>query len=58
VVVPPDQVGDVFVEPGSPAAAAVARREPISPAARVRLVLTMLALLGVAAALLVWGLLR
>jgi len=58
VVVPPDQVGDVFVGPGSPAAAAVARREPISPAARVRLVLTMLALLGVAAALLVWGLLR
>ena len=58
MVVPPEQVGDVFVEPGSPAAAAVARREPISPAARVRLVLTMLALLGVAAALLVWGLLR
>jgi serine/threonine protein phosphatase PrpC len=58
MVVRPDQVGDVFVEPGSPAAAAVARREPISPAARVRLVLTMLALLGVAAALLVWGLLR
>jgi PPM family protein phosphatase len=58
MVVPPEQVGDVFVEPGSPAAAAVTRREPISPAARVRLVLTMLALLGVAAALLVWGLLR
>jgi serine/threonine protein phosphatase PrpC len=58
IVVRPDQVGDVFVEAGSPAAAAVARREPISPAARVRLVLTMLALLGVAAALLVWGLLR
>jgi len=58
MVVRPDQVGDVFVEAGSPAAAAVARREPISPAARVRLVLTMLALLGVAAALLVWGLLR
>jgi PPM family protein phosphatase len=58
MVVPPEQVGEVFVEPGSPAAAAVARREPISPAARVRLVLTMLALLGVAAALLVWGLLR
>jgi hypothetical protein len=34
------------------------RREPISPAARVRLVLTMIGLLGVAAVLLVWGLLR
>ncbi len=34
------------------------RREPISPAARVRLVLTMLALLAIAAVLLVWGLVR
>ena len=58
MVVPPDQVEHVFVEPGSPEAAAVTRREPISPAARVRLVLVMLALLSVAAVLLVWGLVR
>jgi serine/threonine protein phosphatase PrpC len=58
MVVPPDQVEHVFVEPGSPAAEAVTRKEPISAAARVRLVLAMLVLLGIAAALLVWGLLR
>ena len=46
MVVPPDQVEHVFVEPGSPEALAVTQREPISSAARVRLVLTMLALLG------------
>ena len=58
MVVPPDQVEHVFVEPGSPEAEAVTRRAPISPAARVRLVLVMLALLSVAAVLLVWGLVR
>jgi hypothetical protein len=58
MVVPPDEVEHVFVEPGSPEAAAVTRRDPISPAARVRLVLAMLILLGVAAVLLVWGLVR
>jgi hypothetical protein len=58
MVVPPDQVEHVFVEAGSPEAEAVTRREPISPAARVRLVLVMLALLAVAAVLLVWGLVR
>jgi len=58
MVVPPEEVEHVFVEPGSPAAEAVTRKEPISAAARVRLVLAMLVLLGVAAALLVWGLLR
>jgi protein phosphatase len=58
MVVPPDQVEHVFVEPGSPEAEAVTRREPISPAARVRLVLVMLALLAIAAVLLVWGLVR
>ena len=58
MVVPPEQVEHVFVEPGSPEAAAVTRREPISPAARVRLVLVMLALLAIAAVLLVWGLVR
>jgi serine/threonine protein phosphatase PrpC len=58
MVVPPDQVEHVFVEPGSAEAEAVTRREPISSAARVRLVLTMLTLLAVAAVLLVWGLVR
>jgi protein phosphatase len=58
MVIPPDQVEHVFVEPGSPEAEAVTRREPISSAARVRLVLTMLVLLIVAAVLLVWGLVR
>jgi PPM family protein phosphatase len=58
MVVPPEQVEHVFVEPGSPAAEAVTRKEPISTAARVRLALAMLVLLGIAAALLVWGLLR
>jgi hypothetical protein len=58
MVVPPEEVEHVFVEPGSPAAEAVTRKEPISAAARVRLVLAMLVLLGIAAALLVWGLLR
>jgi serine/threonine protein phosphatase PrpC len=58
IVVPPDQVEDVLLEPGSAEAHAAVQREPISPAARVRLVLVMLVLLGVAAVLLVWGLLR
>jgi protein phosphatase len=58
MVVPPDEVEDVLLVPGSPEALAAVRREPIAPAARVRLVLTMIALLGVAAVLLVWGLLR
>jgi len=58
MVVPPEQVEHVFVEPGSPEAEAVTRREPISPTARVRLVLTMLLLVAIAAGLLVWGLLR
>ncbi|HEX6787844.1 MAG TPA: Stp1/IreP family PP2C-type Ser/Thr phosphatase [Gaiellaceae bacterium] len=58
IVVPPEDVEHVFVEPGSPEAAAITRREPISPAARVRLVLVMLTLLAIAAVLLVWGLVR
>ncbi|MEP6813436.1 MAG: Stp1/IreP family PP2C-type Ser/Thr phosphatase, partial [Actinomycetota bacterium] len=49
MVVPPEEVEEVFVEPGSPEAEAVARPQPITPGARIRLVLTMLALLGVAA---------
>jgi protein phosphatase len=58
MVVPPEEVEQVFVEPGSPEAEAVVRRDPIAPAARVRLVLTMLALLAIAAVLLIWGLMR
>jgi hypothetical protein len=58
MVVPPEQVDDMFVEAGSPEAAELGRRPPITPAARVRLVLTMLALLAIAAVLLVVGLTR
>jgi protein phosphatase len=58
MVVPPGQVEQVFVQPGSPEAAAITKREPLGTGARIRLVLTMLALLGVAAVLLVWGLVR
>jgi serine/threonine protein phosphatase PrpC len=58
MVVPAEQVDDVFLEPGSPEAEAAVRPAPISSAARVRLVLAMLALLAVAAVLLVWGLVR
>jgi protein phosphatase len=58
MVVPPEQVEEALLVAGSPEALAAVRREPITPAARVRLVLTMLVLLAVAAVLLVWGLLR
>jgi PPM family protein phosphatase len=58
MVVPPERVAQVFVEPGSPEAEAIGRRRPIGTAARVRLVLAMLALLAVGVVLLVWGLLR
>jgi len=58
MVVAPAEVEEVFVEPGSAEAEAIVQSTPISPAARIRLVLTMLALLGVAAVLLVWGLVR
>ena len=58
MVIPPDQVEAALLVPGSPEALAAVRRDPIAPAARVRLVLAMLALLAVAAVLLVWGLLR
>src|SRR4051794_18240563 len=58
MVVRPGDVPDVFVEAGSPEAAEMGRREPITPAARARLVLTMLVLLGIAAVLLVVGLTR
>jgi protein phosphatase len=58
MVVPAEEVEQVFVEPGSPEAEEITRREPISPAARVRLVLTMLILLAIAAVLLIVGLSR
>ncbi len=58
MVIPPDQVEHVFVEAGSPEALAVMQRDPISSSARLRLVLAMLTLLGLAAVLLVWGLVR
>ena len=58
MVVPADQLEGVLLDPGSPEALAAVRGAPISTAARVRLVLTMLALLGIAAVLLIWGLLR
>jgi protein phosphatase len=58
MVVPPHEVEDALFEPGSPEAEAALRGEPISPAARVRLVLVMLVLLGIAGVLLAWGLLR
>ncbi|MDX6467115.1 MAG: family protein phosphatase, partial [Gaiellaceae bacterium] len=40
MVVPADEVEGALLVPGSPEALAAVRREPISPAARVRLVLT------------------
>ena len=58
MVIPPDQVERMFVKPDSPEAQAAMRRDPISSTARLRLALTMLALLVVAAVLLVWGLVR
>jgi serine/threonine protein phosphatase PrpC len=58
MVVPAEQVPEVFLEPGSAEAADAVRREPITPAARARLVLTMLVLLAIAAVLLVVGLTR
>ena len=57
MVVPPDQVEAALLERGSPEAEAAVQR-PFAPAARVRLALAMVALLGVAAVLLVWGLVR
>jgi protein phosphatase len=52
-----DTLENVVHQPDSPEAQAAVRRES-SPSARARLVLTMLALLAVAAVLLVWGLVR
>jgi protein phosphatase len=57
MVIPAEQV-DAALLPPRPAEAAAGGRPAVAPAARVRLVLAMLALLAVAAVLLVWGLLR
>ena len=58
MVVPTEEIEDVLLVPGSPEALDAVRPAPIGAAARIRLVLAMLGLLAVAAALLVWGLLR
>jgi protein phosphatase len=58
MVVPPEQIEHVLLVPGSEEAIEAVRPAPIGAAARVRLVLAMVGLLGIAAALLVWGLLR
>jgi serine/threonine protein phosphatase PrpC len=58
MVVPAAEIEEAFLVAGSPEALAAVQREPLPAAARIRLVLAMLALLGVAAVLLVWGLLR
>jgi protein phosphatase len=58
MVIPAAEVDGAFVEAGSDEALAISQREPLGTGARVRLVLTMLALLAVAAVLLVWGLVR
>jgi protein phosphatase len=57
MVIPADQI-EAALLPRRPAEAAAGGRPPVAPAARVRLVLAMLALLAIAAVLLVWGLLR
>ena len=58
MVIPPERIEAELLEPGSPEALQAARVEPPGVKSRVRLVLTMLVLLAVAAVLLVWGLLR
>jgi len=58
MVIPPERIEAELIEPGSPEARALARREPMGNAGRVRLALTMLVLLAIAVVLLVWGLLR
>jgi len=58
MVIPAADVESAFLEAGSDEALAISHREPLGTGARVRLVLTMLTLLGVAAVLLVWGLVR
>jgi serine/threonine protein phosphatase PrpC len=54
IVIPPDRIDEELIQPGSEAAV----DRPIDSKARIRLALTMVALLALAAALLVWGLLK
>jgi len=58
MVIPPDRIEDELLEAGSPEAIEATREEPPGVPQRIRLVLTMLVLLAIAAALLIWGLLR
>jgi PPM family protein phosphatase len=58
MVIPPDRIAEELLEAGSPEAIAAVRRDDASTTARLRLALTMLGLLAVAVALLVWGLLH
>ena len=60
MVIPPGRIEQELLEAGSPEARAVvaAQQQPVDTNARLRLALTMIALLAVAVVLLVWGLLR
>ncbi|HET7573135.1 MAG TPA: Stp1/IreP family PP2C-type Ser/Thr phosphatase [Gaiellaceae bacterium] len=58
MVIPPERIDAELLEAGSPEARAAARREPPDTTGRIRLALTMVLLLAVAAILLTWGLLR
>jgi protein phosphatase len=59
LTIPEKTVENVLVlESDSPEAQAAVRRDPRTPTARTRLVLTMVALLAAAAVLLVWGFVR
>lgn len=58
MVIPPERIEQELLERGSPEARAATREGPVDAGARIRLALTMLVLLGIAAVLLVWGLLR
>jgi PPM family protein phosphatase len=58
MVVPAGEIEASLLVPGSPEALAAVHGPPLGNGARIRLVLAMLGLLGLAAVLLVWGLLR
>ena len=58
MVIPPERIDEELLEAGSQAARAAAGPQPVDTTARLRLVLTMVVLLGVAVVLLVWGLLH
>ncbi len=58
MVIPPDRIDEELLEPGSPEARAATSDGTPGVGQRIRLVLTMLVLLALAAALLTWGLLR